>query len=168
MLAGQAYTTLASSDNPSIVRPKVLLVIPHPTIGAALQTILGLEGRYDVRRVSRLADGVALAEGWPADVAIVDGALLAGGSAAIGIPALVLAGTPEQGASLAKRLDRGRGWLPKDVAPDALVRAIDDAVGTVRIEGDVRSTAGLLSAVIIAIAAVSIALLVIYRLVLPV
>ena len=70
MFAKQAYTILASSDNPSIVRPKILIVTAHPSIGAALETVLRLEDRYDVRRVLRLADGVALAESWPADVGL--------------------------------------------------------------------------------------------------
>ena len=168
MFAKQAYTILASSDNPSIVRPKILIVTAHPSIGAALQTVLRLEDRYDVRRVLRLADGVALAESWPADVGLIDGVLLTGVSAAIGIPALVLSGTREQGESLVTHLDDGRGWLPKDVAPDELVKAIDGVVGIIRVEGDVMGTVGLLSAVIVAVAAVGIVLLVIYRLVFPV
>ena len=168
MFAKQAYTILASSDNPNIVRPKILIVTAHPSIGAALETVLRLEDRYDLRRVPRLADGIALAESWPAAVALVDGVLLTGVSAAIGVPAIVLSGTREQGESLVKHLDDGRGWLPKDVAPDELVKAIDQVVGVIQIQGDVAGTLGLLSAVVVAVAAVGIVLVIIYRLVFPV
>jgi len=164
---------LASSDNPNIARPKILIVTAHPSIGAALETVLGLEDRYDVRRVPRIADGIALAQGWPADVALIDGVLLAGMNAAgvktaVGVPTLVLSGTREQGESLATLLDDGRGWLPKDVAPDALVKAIDTVVGVIRVEADVAGTVGLLVAVIMAVAVAGAVLFVIYRLAFPV
>jgi len=94
--------------------------------------------------------------------------LLGGASVTLGMPALVLSGTREQGEALASRLDDGRGWLPKDVAPDDLVRAIDAVVGDVRAQGDMAGTIGLLSAVLVAVAAVGIVLFVIYRLVFPV
>jgi DNA-binding NarL/FixJ family response regulator len=166
--ANQAYKIKASRDNPPIVRPKVLIVTGHPSIGAALETVLRLEERYDIRRAARLVDGAALAASWPADVGLVDGVLLGGASVTLGMPALVLSGTREQGEALASRLDDGRGWLPKDVAPDDLVRAIDAVVGDVRAQGDMAGTIGLLSAVLVAVAAVGIVLFVIYRLVFPV
>ncbi len=118
--------------------------------------------------MSRLADGVALAQSWPADVGLIDGVLLTGVTAAIGLPALVLSGTREQGEVLVKHLDDGRGWLPKDVTSDDLVKAIDEVVGVVRLQSDVAGTVGLLSAVVVAVAAVGIVLFVIYRLVFPV
>jgi len=52
--ANQAYKIKASRDNPPIVRPKVLIVTGHPSIGAALETVLRLEERYDIRRAARL------------------------------------------------------------------------------------------------------------------
>lgn len=168
MCAKQAYKIKATSDNPLIARPKVLIVTAHPSIGAALETVLRMEDRYDVRRVPRLADAMALAPTWPADVALVDGVLLTGAAAALGVPALVLSGSQEQGELLARRLDDGRGWLPKDVGPDALLSAIDGVVGVIRIQGDVAGTVGLLSAIVVAVAAVGIVLFVIYRLVFPV
>jgi len=164
---------LASSDNPNIARPKILIVIAHPSIGAALETVLGLEDRYEVRRVPRLADGIALVRDWPADVGLIDGVLLAGMGAAgvktaLGIPTLVLSGTREQGESLAALLDDGRGWLPKDAAPDALVKAIDQVVGVIRVQADVAGTVGLLLAVSVAVAVAGAVLFVIYRLAFPV
>jgi len=66
VFAKQAYTILASSDNPNIVRPKILIVTAHPSIGAALETVLRLEDRYDLRRVPRLAHGTGLSQSWPA------------------------------------------------------------------------------------------------------
>lgn len=168
MCAKQAYKIKASRDTRTIDRPKILIVTGHPSIGAALETVLRLEDRYDVRRAARLADGVSLAASWPADVGLVDGVLLTGATAALGMPTLVLSGSREQGESLAGRLDDGRGWLPKDVAADDLVKAIDNVVGVIRIQGDVAGTVGLLSAILVAVAAVGIILFVIYRLVFPV
>lgn len=168
MCAKQAYKIKASRDNRSIVRPKVLIVTGHPSIGAALETVLRLEDRYDIRRAARLADGISLGASWPADIGLVDGLLLAGATGTLGMPTLVLSGTREQGESLSSRLDDGRGWLPKDVAPDDLVKAIDEVVGVIRIQNDVAGTVGLLSAILVAVAAVGIVLFVIYRLVFPV
>ena len=168
MCAKQAYKIKATSDTPLIVRPKILIVTAHPSIGAALETVVRMEDRYDVRRVPRLADAMALALTWPADVALVDGVLLSGTTAALGAPALVLSGSREQGELLSRCLDDGRGWLPKDVGPDDLVNAIDGVVGVIRIQSDVAGTIGLLSAILVAVAAVGIVLFVIYRLVFPV
>lgn len=168
MCAKQAYKIKASRDNPPIVNPKILIVTGHPSIGAALETVLRMEDRYDLRRVARLSDGAALAASWPADIALVDGVLLTGASVSLGTPTLVLSGSREQGESLVKRLDDARGWLPKDVTPDDLVEAIDEVVGVIRVQGDVAGTIGLLSAVLVAVAAVGIILFVLYRLVFPV
>lgn len=168
MCAKQAYKIKANRDNRSIVRPNVLIVTGHPTIGAALETVLRLEDRYEIRRAARLSDGVSLAASWPADVGLVDGVLLSGATGTLGMPTLVLSGTREQGEALASRLDDGRGWLPKDVTPDALVQAIDEVVGVIRVQSDVAGTVGLLSAILVAVAAVGIVLFVIYRLAFPV
>ena len=41
---------------PAIGRPRVLLVVSHPSVGAGLETILRLERRYEVRRAAKLGD----------------------------------------------------------------------------------------------------------------
>ncbi|HVR88218.1 MAG TPA: hypothetical protein VHG53_01570 [Candidatus Limnocylindria bacterium] len=135
-------------DNRGITRPRVLIVTPHPVIGAAIETVLQLEDRYEVRRTGRLGDGIAAARSWPADAALVDGALLDGEPVDFGVPTYVLTGDPGKGARLAD-LPGVIGWLPKDVQAEQLVSAVDGALGVVHIGGDVRGTVSLLVAVLI-------------------
>ena len=54
-------------------------------IGAGIETVLGLEDLYDLRRVTTLSDAAAAAASWPADVALVDGVLLEGRAIATNI-----------------------------------------------------------------------------------
>lgn len=106
--------------------PKVLLVIAHPVIASGIETLLRLEGTYDIKRVATLADAAALASWYP-DVALVDGTLLNGRSAHLGAPAYVLSGNERDGRALSRQLDDGRGWLRKD----ATGRELKDAVASV-------------------------------------
>lgn len=102
----------------------------HPVVGSGLETLLRLERRYDVRRVARLAEAVPAARSWPADLALVDGVLIREGQpTALGLPALVLSGSPADAEGLGRRLDDARGWLRKDPTPQELVSAIDRVVG---------------------------------------
>ena len=111
---------------PAIARPRVLLVVSHPSVGAGLETILRLERRYDVRRALKLAEGARWAAAWPADVALVDALLLRGGTPAqLGIPALVLAGSEPEAATAERSLDRPAGWVAKDAAAADLVSAVE-------------------------------------------
>jgi DNA-binding NarL/FixJ family response regulator len=111
---------------PAIGRPRVLLVVSHPSVGAGLETILRLERRYEVRRAARLAEAVNWAQSWPADLALVDALLLRGGDRAnLGVPALVLAGTAAEAASAEKSLDMPGGWVAKDAASADLVSAVE-------------------------------------------
>lgn len=111
---------------PAIGRPRVLLVVSHPSVGAGLETILRLERRYEVRRASKLAEAVSWAQSWPADLALVDALLLRGGDRAnLGVPALVLAGTATEAASAEKSLDKPGGWVAKDAASADLVSAVE-------------------------------------------
>ena len=111
---------------PTIGRPRVLLVVSHPSVGAGLETILRLERRYEVRRAVRLAEAVSWAQSWPADLALVDALLLrAGDRANLGVPALVLAGTAAEAASAEKSLDKPSGWVAKDAASADLVSAVE-------------------------------------------
>ena len=105
--------------------PKVLLVVAHPVIATGIETLLRLEGEYDIKRVPSVGDATKIAE-WRADVALVDGTLLAGYSGAtIGVPAYVLSGSERDGRQLARKLDQGRGWLRKDATGPELRDAID-------------------------------------------
>ena len=111
---------------PAIGRPRVLLVVSHPSVGAGLETILRLERRYEVRRAAKLGQAVDWARSWPADVALVDALLLRGGSRAdLGVPALVLAAGEAEAAAAEKYVDRPGGWVAKDAASADLVSAVE-------------------------------------------
>ena len=89
-----------------------------------------MEGRYDLRRVLRLDDATVIAKTWPADVALVDGVMLAGEiHVELGVPAIVLSGSEAEGARLARALDDGRGTLRKDAAAAELVAGIESVLG---------------------------------------
>lgn len=64
------------ANNRAIARPKVLIVTPHPVIGAGIETVLRLEDLYDLRRVASISEAAGVATSWPADAALVDGVLL--------------------------------------------------------------------------------------------
>jgi DNA-binding NarL/FixJ family response regulator len=111
---------------PTIGRPRVLLVVSHPSVGAGLETILRLERRYEVRRSTKLAEAANWAPSWPADLALVDALLLRGGErATLGVPALVLAGGPAEAATAERYLDKPGGWVAKDAAAADLVSAVE-------------------------------------------
>ena len=102
----------------------MLLVVAHPVIASGIETLLKLEGDYDVKRVPSIADATKIAE-WRADAALIDGTLLSGYTeAAIGVPAYVLSGSERDGRQLARKLDDGRGWLRKDATGPELRDAV--------------------------------------------
>ena len=104
---------------------RVLLVVAHPVIGSAIETLLKLEGGYEVKRVASVSDAAKLGA-WLPQVALVDGTLLGSvPSASIGAPAYVLSGSERDGRQLARKLDDGRGWLRKDATGTELAKAID-------------------------------------------
>jgi DNA-binding response OmpR family regulator len=121
----EAYTKAARKGRIcGITRPKLLLVVGHPSIGAALETLLRMEDRYEVRRVQ--SPDQARTDVWTADLALVDGVLLDGGRMeTLVIPTIVLTGSPSEGTRLAARLAEGRGWLRKDATADELRATID-------------------------------------------
>ena len=111
---------------PAIGRPRVLLVVSHPSVGAGLETILRLERRYEVRRATKLAEGASWARSWPADLALVDALLLRGDARAdLGVPALVLAAGAAEAATAERSLDKPGGWVAKDAASADLVSAVE-------------------------------------------
>lgn len=98
----------------------------HPVVGSGLETLLRLEDRYDVRRIARFDQAVALVSSWPPDVALVDGVLLRDDERpALGVPTLVLSGSAVDGQGLQQRLDDARGWLRKDPTLEELRAGID-------------------------------------------
>jgi DNA-binding NarL/FixJ family response regulator len=103
----------------------VLLVVAHPVIASGIETLLRLEGDYEIKRVASVADATKAAD-WGADVALVDGTVLSGYSdAKIGVPTYVLSGSERDGRQLARKLDQGRGWLRKDATGPELREAIE-------------------------------------------
>lgn len=106
--------------------PKVLLVIAHPVIASGIETLLKLEGAYEVKRAPTLGDAAAL-RSWGPDIALVDGTLLHGRTAELGAPAYVLSGNERDGRALSHQLDDGRGWLRKD----ATAKELKDAIAAV-------------------------------------
>jgi DNA-binding NarL/FixJ family response regulator len=104
----------------------VLLVVGHPSIGSALEALLRIEDRYEVRRVQSLADSAFVRNGWAPDVALVDGALLgSSGVVPLPVPTIVLSGNEADGTRLLSRLPDGRAWLRKDATAEDLRDAVE-------------------------------------------
>jgi DNA-binding NarL/FixJ family response regulator len=134
------------------VAAKVLLVVAHPVIAAGIETLLKLDGEYEIRRVVSVAEAMKQ-QPWGPEVALIDGTLLAGyGDVRIGAPSFVLSGSERDGRQLARKLDDARGWLRKDATGAELTKAIRSAldsesggpaggVGTLAIIGIVISSA---------------------------
>jgi DNA-binding NarL/FixJ family response regulator len=111
---------------PAIGRPRVLLVVSHPSVGEGIETILRLERRYEVRRAAKLSGAVNIARGWPADLVLVDSLVLRGeGRAELRVPALILAGGATEAATAERFLDKPGGWIAKDAASAELVSAVE-------------------------------------------
>src|SRR4029077_11480051 len=70
------YDCGPEGHHPRITRPKVLLVVGHPSIGAALEALLRIEDRYEVRRAQSLEQVASGVDGSVADLALVDGVLV--------------------------------------------------------------------------------------------
>lgn len=135
-----------------VAAPKVLLVVAHPVIASGLETLLKLEGDYDVKRVASVSDAIRSHE-WGAQVALVDGTLLDGLSeVSIGAPAYVLSGSERDGRQLARKLDDGRGWLRKDATGAELAGAIATLMrGEAKDEGGGPGTLGVVSVVVLCV-----------------
>src|SRR5439155_755794 len=59
-----------------ISKPHVLILSPHSAIAEGLVRLLSLDGRYDARRASTLAEMPEPDSRWQADVVLVDGSVL--------------------------------------------------------------------------------------------
>jgi DNA-binding NarL/FixJ family response regulator len=111
---------------PAIGRPRVLLVVSHPSVGEGIETILRLERRYEVRRAAKLSGAVNIARGWPADLVLVDALVLRGEARAdLGTPSLILAASAAEAAAAERLVDRPGGWVAKDAASADLVTAVE-------------------------------------------
>ena len=101
----------------------------HPTIGAALEALLRIEDRYEVRRAQSLEQVGSGSDGWVADLALVDGVLVQRGrTEVLPMPTIVLSGNSRDGSRLSGYFTRGQGWLRKDATADELRVAIDRAL----------------------------------------
>jgi DNA-binding response OmpR family regulator len=158
----KAYTKTARKGRISrITRPKILLVVGHPGIGSALETLLRIEDRYETRRLQSLDQLGGVLDGWRPDLALVDGVLVeTGRTEALSMPAIVLSGNANDGQRLRDRLPNGQGWLCKDSTADDLRAAIERALRRAGVRGD-RPVAALIvagagiAAVLIALAALA-------------
>jgi len=128
-VAQSVYDYAKEGHHPRITRPKVLLVVGHPTIGAALEALLRIEDRYEVRRAQSLEQIASGLDGWVADLALVDGVLVQRGrTEVLPMPTIVLSGNPRDGRRLSGRFAQGHGWLRKDATAEELRVAIDRAL----------------------------------------
>jgi len=110
---------------PAIDRPRVLLVVSHPSVGAGIETILRFERRYELRRATKLPEAVSLARSWPADLAVIDTLLLRGGRVELGVPAVLLAAGAAEAAAAERSVDQPGGWVAKDAPSADLVGAVE-------------------------------------------
>jgi DNA-binding NarL/FixJ family response regulator len=122
------YDCCKERHHPRITRAKVLLVVGHPSIGAALEALLRIEDRYEVRRAQSL-EQVSSGLEWAPDLALVDGVLAQKGrTEMLSMPTIVLSGNPHDGRRLSARFARGQGWLRKDATAEEIRAAIDRAI----------------------------------------
>jgi hypothetical protein len=131
-----------------------LLVVGHPSIGAALEALLRIEDRYEVRRAQSLEQVASGLEGWIADLALIDGVLVEKGRMEVlPMPTIVLSGNQHDGRRLSERCAQGQGWLRKDTTAEE-IRA---AIVRVLVPGVRRWSAAILVAVLV-LAAIVIAI----------
>ena len=128
-VAESVYDRARERHHPRITRPKVLLVVGHPSIGAALEALLRIEDRYEVRRAQSLEQVASGVDGWVADVALVDGVLVQRGrTEVLPMPTIVLSGNAPDGRRLSGLFTDGQGWLRKDATAEELRATIDRAI----------------------------------------
>jgi DNA-binding NarL/FixJ family response regulator len=117
----------------------VLLIVAHPVVGAGFETLLRLEGRFQVKRVARLIDTPPLLATWQPDAVLIDGVLLQDGERPrLGVPTVVLSGSGVDGEGLVRSLDGARGWLRKDATADELYASLDRALDAPRLAASPR------------------------------
>ena len=106
-------------------KPHVLVLSPHAAVAEGLVHLLSLDGRYDARHVSTLAE-LAADSRWRPDVFLIDGPVLrnAQGTLPLPAPALLLSGTREDAEQYLRRVPTAKGWLRKDPTFPELERAL--------------------------------------------
>jgi DNA-binding NarL/FixJ family response regulator len=110
------------------VGARILLVVAHPVIANGIETLLRLDGDYEIRRVVSVAEATNQHD-WAPQVALIDGTLLGSYTdVRLGAPAFVLSGSERDGHQLATKLDDCRGWLRKDATAAELASAIRAAL----------------------------------------
>ena len=128
-MAESVYDRGPEGHHPRITRPRILLVVAHPSIGAAFEALLRIEDRYEVKRAQSLEQVMSRLDGWLADLALVDGVLVPKGRIEVlTMPTIVLSGNAHDGRRLSERLAKGRGWLRKDATAEEIRAAIDRTV----------------------------------------
>jgi AcrR family transcriptional regulator len=129
--------------------------VGHPSIGAALDALLRIEDRYEVRRAQSLEQVASSLDGWVADLALVDGVLVPRGrTEVLAMPTIVLSGNERDGRTLSEAFGKGKGWLRKDATAEEIRAAIDRALapGARRWSAAIVTAALVLGVVVIAIA----------------
>jgi hypothetical protein len=119
-----------ASDSKRIAsRPHILVLSPHAGIADGLVRLLRLDGRYDARHVTTLAELAGVDSRWRPDVVLVDGSVLrnARGTLALPVPALLLSGTREDAEQYLPRVPTAKGWLRKDPTFQELESALASA-----------------------------------------
>jgi hypothetical protein len=107
----------------SIDQLKVLLLVSHPGIGSALETLLRLERRFDVRWL-RTTQEIDWSD-WRPDIVVAERSTL--GESALPGPTVLLVGEAEDAGG---KSDKQFRFLRKDAAVTDLVGVIDEMLGS--------------------------------------
>lgn len=134
----------------------------HPVIASGIETLLKLEGDYEIKRVSSVGDAMK-ARDWKPDAVLVDGTLLQGTTeVAIGAPAYVLSGSERDARALMRKLEDGRGWLRKDATGAELANAVAQLMRGDKQDADADAGLGTLGVITVAVLAIVVLALVAY------
>jgi len=110
----------------AISQPRVLLVVGHPAVGGALESLLRLERRYEVRRLRALSEATGAARAWLPHAVVLDAALVPPeAKIPLEAPTLLLAASESESASASAALADPRGWVSKDAPAAELVAAVE-------------------------------------------
>jgi hypothetical protein len=113
---------MSSRQAAPVSGPRVLVLITHPGIGSAIEALLRMERRYEVRW-SKAPDGARWRD-WRPELVVVESSLVA---AAPPVPRIVLVGdAPAQPVKAGQPRTR---WLRKDAPSGELIEAVDAMLG---------------------------------------
>src|ERR671935_1869171 len=74
-------------SKPAPSKPHVLVLSPHASIADGLVRLLRVDGRYDARHATTLAEFVGVDSRWRPDVVLVDGSVLRSSQGMLPLPA---------------------------------------------------------------------------------